>query len=179
MQLTVSSASCIHNCALLQGATCFRQAALLPVRATRLARCMTTCASPPSHQSFDAEDDLDVDLADELSRFRSVETYQRMAERLDLVWKISKVRLDIWRLCLHLCLGYCKLRSVCPGIATPIIIWCHSLLPLCFRTVADVSRAAAVKAQGRRTVAGVMVQVTQRDESDILNMERMLNDGQG
>lgn len=45
-----------------------------------------------ANSSFDAEDDLDSDLAEELSRFRSPDTWNKVAQHLDLVWKIGRVR---------------------------------------------------------------------------------------
>jgi hypothetical protein len=47
-----------------------------------------------ANSSFDAEDDLDSDLAEELSRFRSPDTWNKVAQHLDLVWKIGRVRLQ-------------------------------------------------------------------------------------
>lgn len=44
-----------------------------------------------ANSSFDAEDDLDTDLAEELSRFRTPDTWNKVAEHLDLVWKIGRV----------------------------------------------------------------------------------------
>lgn len=44
-----------------------------------------------ANSSFDAEEDLDSDLAEELSRFRSPDTWNKVAQHLDLVWKIGRV----------------------------------------------------------------------------------------
>ncbi len=44
-----------------------------------------------ANNSFDAEEDLDADLAEELSRFRSPDTWNKVAQHLDLVWKIGRV----------------------------------------------------------------------------------------
>lgn len=44
-----------------------------------------------ANSSFDAEDDLDTDLAEELSRFRTPDTWNKVAQHLDLVWKIGRV----------------------------------------------------------------------------------------
>lgn len=48
-------------------------------------------ASKAANNSFDAEEDLDADLAEELSRFRSPDTWNKVAQHLDLVWKIGRV----------------------------------------------------------------------------------------
>lgn len=44
-----------------------------------------------ANSSFDAEEDLDAELAEELSRFRSPDTWNKVAQHLDLVWKIGRV----------------------------------------------------------------------------------------
>jgi hypothetical protein len=49
-------------------------------------------AAAPPYKSFDAEDELDKDLAEELSRFKSPDAWNKMAQHLDLVWKIGRVR---------------------------------------------------------------------------------------
>lgn len=49
-------------------------------------------AGAPSQRSYDSEDELDTDLAAELSRFQTPEAWRSMASHLDLVWKISRVR---------------------------------------------------------------------------------------
>lgn len=49
-------------------------------------------AAKPPNNSFDAEDDLDTDLAEELARFRTPEAWGQVAQHLDLVWKIGRVR---------------------------------------------------------------------------------------
>lgn len=43
------------------------------------------------NNSFDADEELDTDLAEELSRFRSPDTWNKVAQHLDLVWKIGRV----------------------------------------------------------------------------------------
>jgi hypothetical protein len=48
-------------------------------------------ASKAANSSFDADDDLDTDLAEELSRFRSPDAWSQVAQHLDLVWKIGRV----------------------------------------------------------------------------------------
>lgn len=43
-----------------------------------------------ANSSFDADEDLDSDLAEELSRFRTPDTWSKVANHLDLVWKIGR-----------------------------------------------------------------------------------------
>lgn len=51
---------------------------------------MVRAAKIPNN-SFDAEDELDKDLAEELSRFRSPDAWNKVAQHLDLVWKVGRV----------------------------------------------------------------------------------------
>jgi hypothetical protein len=55
---------------------------------------VVAAASMPQ-KSFDDDEQLDTDLADELSRFKSAEAWQKMANHLDLVWKIGRVRFTV------------------------------------------------------------------------------------
>lgn len=54
-------------------------------------RTVPKAAKVPNNNSFDAEDELDTDLANELAKFRSHEAWEKMARHLDLVWKIGRV----------------------------------------------------------------------------------------
>eukprot|EP00879_Flechtneria_rotunda_P001830 GHRR01001996.1.p1 GENE.GHRR01001996.1~~GHRR01001996.1.p1 ORF type:complete len:165 (+),score=4.74 GHRR01001996.1:193-687(+) len=55
-------------------------------------RHVTRAAPKHPNQSFDSQDELDTDLAEELSRFRSSDAWNGVAKRLDLVWNIGRAR---------------------------------------------------------------------------------------
>lgn len=63
--------------------------------------------------SFDAEDDLDTDLAEELSRFRSPDRWNQVAQHLDLVWKVGRAR------------GKRSVCTCCHGSGEEECAWCH------------------------------------------------------
>jgi len=72
-------------------------------------------ASQPN-RSFDGEEDLDTELAEELGRLRSVEAWRQLADHMDLVWKISRVG------------GLCAERGVA-GVGVccdEVVVWCRS-----------------------------------------------------
>lgn len=48
-------------------------------------------ASKAANNSFDADEELDTDLAEELARLRTPDTWNKVAQHLDLVWKIGRV----------------------------------------------------------------------------------------
>jgi len=48
-------------------------------------------ASKAANNSFDADEELDTDLAEELSRFRTPDTWNKVAQHLDLAWSIGRV----------------------------------------------------------------------------------------
>jgi hypothetical protein len=58
---------------------------------------VTARAAKASNNSFDAEDELDKDLAEELSRFRTPDTWNSVAQHLDLVWKVGRVSAPLYR----------------------------------------------------------------------------------
>lgn len=62
-----------------------------PLQQQQRHTCVLARAAKASNNSFDAEDELDKDLAEELSRFRTPDTFNKVAQRLDLVWKIGRV----------------------------------------------------------------------------------------
>lgn len=70
-------------------------------------------ASKAANSSFDADDDLDTDLAEELSRFRSPDAWSQVAQHLDLVWKIGRGR------------GKRATCSCCQGTGEEECAWCH------------------------------------------------------
>ncbi|KAF6259360.1 hypothetical protein COO60DRAFT_1638441 [Scenedesmus sp. NREL 46B-D3] len=69
--------------------------------------------TPASNNSFDAEDELDKDLAEELSRFRTPDTWNNVAQHLDLVWKVGRSR------------GKRSVCSCCQGSGEEECAWCH------------------------------------------------------
>lgn len=62
-----------------------------PLQQQQRHTCVLARAAKASNNSFDAEDELDKDLAEELSRFRTPDTFNKVAQHLDLVWKIGRV----------------------------------------------------------------------------------------
>eukprot|EP00878_Enallax_costatus_P037320 GHUV01042144.1.p2 GENE.GHUV01042144.1~~GHUV01042144.1.p2 ORF type:complete len:112 (+),score=11.09 GHUV01042144.1:236-571(+) len=68
-----------------------RQPPRLDVGGRLSDRTVARAAKLPKNNSFDADDELDNDLANELAKFRSHEAWERMASHLDLVWKVGRV----------------------------------------------------------------------------------------
>jgi hypothetical protein len=101
-------------------------------------------AAAPSNKSFDAEDELDKDLAEELARFKSPDAWNSMAKHLDLVWKIGRVR-------------------ALPGLSKQQLTnYQHSLTPcmLCCRAARASARCAtAARALDSVNANGAMAQV--------------------
>jgi len=73
---------------------------------------VVAAASMPQ-KSFDGDEQLDTDLADELSRFKSADAFQKMADHLDLVWKIGRSR------------GGRSPCSCCSGTGKTECRWCN------------------------------------------------------
>lgn len=60
-----------------------------PARAP--SRSVVTRATPPSHRSFDGEEELDAGLGAELARLVDPDRARRQAAHLELVLNVSKV----------------------------------------------------------------------------------------
>mmetsp|Transcript_5187 Transcript_5187/g.11312 ORF Transcript_5187/g.11312 Transcript_5187/m.11312 type:complete len:163 (-) Transcript_5187:1596-2084(-) len=82
---------------------------VLPVTVARAVG--KSAGGNPAH-SFDSEDDLDRSLNDELNARATPERMRRMAEHLDLVWKIRKTR-------------SAEACSECKGAREKECDWCH------------------------------------------------------
>ncbi|KAF8065923.1 hypothetical protein HT031_002984 [Scenedesmus sp. PABB004] len=105
-------------------------------RAGPLAR-----AKPLNNNSFDAEDDLDSELAEELSRFRGREAWSQVAQHLDLVWKVGRSR------------GSRATCTCCQGSGEEECAWCHGTGALMvgdtlFRSAAGGSNCPVCKGKG-------------------------------
>lgn len=84
-----------------------------PLQQQQRHTCVLARAAKASNNSFDAEDELDKDLAEELSRFRTPDTFNKVAQHLDLVWKIGRAR------------GKRSVCSCCQGSGEEECAWCH------------------------------------------------------
>jgi hypothetical protein len=67
----------------------------VPLQQQQRHASVTARAAKASNNSFDAEDELDKDLAEELSRFRTPDTWNSVAQHLDLVWKVGRVSAEV------------------------------------------------------------------------------------
>lgn len=70
-------------------------------------------ASKAANNSFDADEELDTDLAEELSRFRTPDTWNKVAQHLDLAWSIGRGR------------GKRSMCGCCQGTGEEECSWCH------------------------------------------------------
>ena len=83
---------CRHGSRACSQLSAFQPLKLYSVSDKRTGRTSVVVAAASMPQkSFDDDEQLDTDLADELSRFKSADTFQKMADHLDLVWKIGRV----------------------------------------------------------------------------------------
>lgn len=62
-----------------------------PLRAWPRGAPRTLVAAQASDMSFDADEELDSDLAAELSRMRQPDAWRKLQRQLDLAWDIRKV----------------------------------------------------------------------------------------
>eukprot|EP00878_Enallax_costatus_P011043 GHUV01011533.1.p1 GENE.GHUV01011533.1~~GHUV01011533.1.p1 ORF type:complete len:166 (+),score=9.81 GHUV01011533.1:236-733(+) len=90
-----------------------RQPPRLDVGGRLSDRTVARAAKLPKNNSFDADDELDNDLANELAKFRSHEAWERMASHLDLVWKVGRSR------------GKRSECGCCNGTGLEECHWCH------------------------------------------------------
>lgn len=70
------------------------------------------CPTAAPNRSFDAEDELDFSISRELGALSNPEKALKMAQHLDLVWKISRSRKG-------------KVCTCCNGAGTQECSWCH------------------------------------------------------
>lgn len=74
-------------------------------QAQRAAPVLPQASNKAANNSFDAEEDLDTDLAEELARFRTPDAWDKVAKHLDLVWEVGQVaRVSAST---HVCVGCC------------------------------------------------------------------------
>lgn len=86
--------SCCSHRFMCCACACLRRATT-PLRLQQCSRCRPAAAARFPNNSFDAEDDLDTDLAEELSKFKSPDAWNKVAKHLDLVWQVTRVRMSL------------------------------------------------------------------------------------
>ncbi|GLC72811.1 hypothetical protein PLESTF_001295800 [Pleodorina starrii] len=88
------------------------RAAMLAGRSKRRAVCQPAKSKDTIRQSFDSEDELDGDLAQELQAVADPERLKKLARHFELAWKISRP-------------GRPKTCDCCQGTKEAECQWCH------------------------------------------------------